>query len=110
MITGFLGIDKAHTHDFYLLPYVTAGTGTHTVDFVTYLVRAGSLFLLTPCGFPCGCLSAMLCSGCTVTKLWLAKPDRFTFACICACWPCPNKLPTHPFPPDGYHPLLLPTQ
>ncbi|GAB3843094.1 helix-turn-helix domain-containing protein [Hymenobacter jeollabukensis] len=48
VIAGFSGIDKAHTHDFYLLLYVTAGTGTHTVDFITYAVHPGSLFLLAP--------------------------------------------------------------
>ncbi|MBT9395108.1 AraC family transcriptional regulator [Hymenobacter sp. NST-14] len=48
LIARFAGIDKAHTHDFYMLLYVRQGTGTHTIDFVTYPVQPGSLFFLAP--------------------------------------------------------------
>jgi AraC-like DNA-binding protein len=37
-----------HTHDFYLVIYVTKGSGTHQIDFHTYQVKPGSLFLLWP--------------------------------------------------------------
>lgn len=47
-IARFASIDKAHTHDFYMLLYVRQGTGTHTIDFVTYPVQPGSLFFLAP--------------------------------------------------------------
>jgi AraC-like DNA-binding protein len=48
LIARFAGIDKPHTHDFYLLLYFRRGTGTHTVDFVTYPVQPGYLFCLAP--------------------------------------------------------------
>lgn len=48
LIASFAGIDKAHTHDFYMLLYIRQGTGTHTIDFVTYLVQPGYLFFLAP--------------------------------------------------------------
>jgi len=48
LIARFAGIDKAHTHDFYMLLYIRQGTGTHTIDFVTYPVQPGYLFFLVP--------------------------------------------------------------
>jgi len=47
-VVRFPHVNVAHAHDFYLLLYITAGTGTHTVDLVTYELRPGSLFFLAP--------------------------------------------------------------
>lgn len=41
-------ITNPHKHDFYLSVLFTKGTGTHEIDFHTYEVTKGSLFLLTP--------------------------------------------------------------
>jgi AraC-like DNA-binding protein len=41
-------VNDPHKHDFYLLLYVTKGGGTHTIDFRTYDVRAGSFFVMMP--------------------------------------------------------------
>jgi AraC family transcriptional activator of pobA len=41
-------VSTPHAHNFYLLLYVTHGRGTHTIDLVTYDLRPGSLFFLTP--------------------------------------------------------------
>ncbi|MCC3152744.1 helix-turn-helix transcriptional regulator [Hymenobacter sp. BT770] len=47
-VVKFPHVNVPHAHDFYLLLYITAGTGTHTVDLVTYKLRPGSLFFLAP--------------------------------------------------------------
>ncbi|SFQ72205.1 AraC family transcriptional regulator [Hymenobacter arizonensis] len=44
----FPHVNVPHAHDFYLLLYITEGTGTHTVDLVTYELRPGSVFFLAP--------------------------------------------------------------
>jgi AraC family transcriptional activator of pobA len=41
-------IEKPHRHDFHLLVVFTKGTGTHVVDFNTYTIIAGSVFVLQP--------------------------------------------------------------
>lgn len=41
-------ISKPHRHDFYLVLYITQGSGEHTIDFVTYPVAPNSFFLMTP--------------------------------------------------------------
>jgi AraC family transcriptional activator of pobA len=41
-------VNEPHKHDFYLILYVTKGSGTHTIDFRTYDVRPGSFFVMTP--------------------------------------------------------------
>jgi AraC family transcriptional activator of pobA len=41
-------ISKPHRHDFYLLLYIRAGNGKHTIDFQNYKVSAGNFFLMTP--------------------------------------------------------------
>lgn len=41
-------ISKPHRHDFYLVLYITQGSGEHTIDFVTYPVVPNSFFLMTP--------------------------------------------------------------
>ncbi|UOG73764.1 AraC family transcriptional regulator [Hymenobacter tibetensis] len=47
-VANFPGVSQPHAHDFYLLLYVTQGHGTHTIDLVSYEVRPGSLFFMTP--------------------------------------------------------------
>jgi AraC family transcriptional activator of pobA len=41
-------ISKPHKHDFYLILYITRGTGQHTIDFTTYEISPGIAFLMTP--------------------------------------------------------------
>jgi AraC family transcriptional activator of pobA len=41
-------VNDPHKHDFYLILYVTRGGGEHTIDFKTYKVSPGSLFVMTP--------------------------------------------------------------
>ncbi|WP_242928937.1 AraC family transcriptional regulator [Pontibacter vulgaris] len=41
-------IQKPHKHDFYILLFITRGTGTHTIDFETYPVKPNTVFFLTP--------------------------------------------------------------
>lgn len=41
-------VSTPHAHSFYLLLYVTHGGGTHTVDLITYELRPGSVFFLSP--------------------------------------------------------------
>ncbi|MBC6990382.1 helix-turn-helix domain-containing protein [Hymenobacter sp. BT491] len=47
-VAKFPGVSVPHAHDFYLLLYVTAGHGQHTIDLVPYELRAGSFFFMTP--------------------------------------------------------------
>ena len=44
----FPGVSAPHTHDFYLLLYITRGSGTHTIDLQDYELRPGALFFLAP--------------------------------------------------------------
>ncbi|GAB3697251.1 helix-turn-helix transcriptional regulator [Spirosoma flavus] len=48
LVQEFHGIDKPHSHTFYLLMWIRQGTGTHTIDFKTYPVRINQLYFLTP--------------------------------------------------------------
>ena len=41
-------IDKPHKHNSYLVVLFTRGTGVHEVDFNSYKVKPGSVFLLNP--------------------------------------------------------------
>jgi AraC-like DNA-binding protein len=41
-------ISRPHNHDFYLLLYITQGSGEHIIDFERYQILAGSFFLMTP--------------------------------------------------------------
>lgn len=41
-------ITKPHKHDFYLLILFTHGRGQHEIDFTTYPIEPGSLFVLKP--------------------------------------------------------------
>tara|TARA_R110000868_G_scaffold94345_4_gene260366 strand:- start:4136 stop:4999 length:864 start_codon:yes stop_codon:yes gene_type:complete len=41
-------VEEPHRHDFYLLVFFTAGSGSHEVDFDKFQVQAGSVFVLQP--------------------------------------------------------------
>lgn len=41
-------VEEPHRHDFYVLVFFTAGSGSHEVDFDRFKVQAGSLFVLQP--------------------------------------------------------------
>ncbi|MDB5261650.1 MAG: AraC family transcriptional regulator [Adhaeribacter sp.] len=41
-------IQKPHKHDFYIILLVTQGTGTHTIDFITYPVNPQTIFFISP--------------------------------------------------------------
>ncbi|MCB2378530.1 AraC family transcriptional regulator [Hymenobacter sp. BT635] len=47
-VQRFPHVNEPHAHDFYLLLYITHGRGTHTIDQISYELRPGSLFFLTP--------------------------------------------------------------
>ncbi|GAB3227323.1 helix-turn-helix transcriptional regulator [Hymenobacter seoulensis] len=47
-VANFPGVSQPHSHDFYLLLYVTHGHGTHTIDLVSYPLQPGTLFFMTP--------------------------------------------------------------
>ena len=47
-VARFPIVSEPHAHDFYLLLYITQGQGSHTIDLITYDLRAGSLFFLVP--------------------------------------------------------------
>ncbi|GAB2569072.1 helix-turn-helix domain-containing protein [Spirosoma areae] len=48
LVQEFTGIDKSHAHTFYLLMWISQGSGTHTIDFRTYPIAAHQLYFLTP--------------------------------------------------------------
>ena len=41
-------VQKPHKHNFYILILITHGSGTHTIDFVTYPVKPQTVFFLSP--------------------------------------------------------------
>lgn len=41
-------INRPHRHNFYILAFFAQGTGTHTIDFVTYTFSPGAVFFLSP--------------------------------------------------------------
>jgi AraC-like DNA-binding protein len=41
-------IQKPHKHSFFILLFITQGSGSHTIDFKEYPVRPGTVFFLTP--------------------------------------------------------------
>jgi len=47
-VARFPHVNLPHAHSFYLLLYFSQGSGTHTVDLVSYELRAGSVFFLAP--------------------------------------------------------------
>jgi len=48
LATSHLHIEKAHKHNFYATFIFTHGTGTHVIDFNSYEVKTGMVFLLYP--------------------------------------------------------------
>jgi AraC family transcriptional regulator, transcriptional activator of pobA len=48
LVEDFPFTNRPHRHDFYDLLIITQGSGTHTIDFVTYEVEPCSIFFLTP--------------------------------------------------------------
>ena len=48
LVDQFAFTNLAHRHDFYDVLIITQGRGIHTIDFVTYEVKPGSVFFLTP--------------------------------------------------------------
>lgn len=46
--TSHLHINKPHKHDFFATVLFTTGSGLHEIDFETFDVRPGSVFLLSP--------------------------------------------------------------
>ena len=44
----FHSISRAHKHDFFLTVIFTAGSGTHEIDFSTFPIKAGSVFMMSP--------------------------------------------------------------
>ena len=42
------GIDNSHAHTFYLVMWISQGSGTHTIDFRTYDITPNQLYFLTP--------------------------------------------------------------
>lgn len=47
------GFVDTHYHDFFELEYILSGSGTYTVDGISYPIEAGQLFFLTPLNFHC---------------------------------------------------------
>lgn len=39
---------QAHKHDFFLVVLFTRGHGTHSIDFTSYEIKAGTVFFLNP--------------------------------------------------------------
>ncbi|WP_461111831.1 helix-turn-helix domain-containing protein [Spirosoma jeollabukense] len=48
LVQEFKGIDKPHSHTFYLVMWISQGSGTHTIDFKTYEINPHQLYFLTP--------------------------------------------------------------
>ena len=48
LVQEFKGIDQPHSHTFYLVMWISRGSGTHTIDFKTYSIRPYQLYFLTP--------------------------------------------------------------
>jgi AraC family transcriptional regulator, transcriptional activator of pobA len=43
-----LFIREPHKHNFYIILFITQGTGTHTIDFKTYEVKPNMVFFMIP--------------------------------------------------------------
>ncbi|GAB3253008.1 helix-turn-helix domain-containing protein [Larkinella harenae] len=48
LVQEFKGIDNPHSHTFYLVMWITSGSGTHTIDFKTHPIAPYQLYFLTP--------------------------------------------------------------
>ncbi|MEZ0484941.1 helix-turn-helix domain-containing protein [Fibrella aquatica] len=46
--TQYQFVHSPHRHDFYMLVFFTKGQGIHTIDFVEYAIRPGSVFFMSP--------------------------------------------------------------
>jgi AraC-like DNA-binding protein len=47
-ITNHHIVTTPHKHDFYLIVFFTAGKGIHDIDFNTYPIKPGSVFVMSP--------------------------------------------------------------
>ncbi|MET0759372.1 MAG: AraC family transcriptional regulator [Flavobacterium sp.] len=47
-LTAHSFIEDPHRHNFYVLVLFTKGTGVHEIDFDTFEINAGSLFIIQP--------------------------------------------------------------
>jgi AraC-like DNA-binding protein len=47
-VARFPHVNTPHAHSFFLLLYVSAGSGTHTIDLITYEMKPGSVFFIAP--------------------------------------------------------------
>jgi AraC family transcriptional regulator, transcriptional activator of pobA len=47
-LEGHQFVNSPHKHSTFIAVIFTAGTGKHSIDFYTYTVKAGSVFLLMP--------------------------------------------------------------
>ena len=41
-------IQRPHKHDFYILIFISQGSGTHTIDFIEYQVKSNMAFCMIP--------------------------------------------------------------
>lgn len=41
-------VQAPHRHDFYFIVLFTKGSGTHIIDFISYDIKPGSLFFMSP--------------------------------------------------------------
>lgn len=48
LVTSHAHTERPHRHDFYVAIVFTKGSGTHTIDFTTYDVKPGSVFVMSP--------------------------------------------------------------
>ena len=48
LVTSHLHIERPHRHNFFATMLFTNGSGTHSIDFKTYDVRPGSVFMMAP--------------------------------------------------------------
>ncbi|NUY81406.1 helix-turn-helix domain-containing protein [Flavobacterium sp. MAH-1] len=48
LVTSHAHIERPHRHDFYVAILFVKGSGTHTIDFTTYDVKPGSVFVMSP--------------------------------------------------------------
>ncbi|MDM1378993.1 helix-turn-helix domain-containing protein [Myroides marinus] len=48
LITNHNHVEKPHRHDFYVCMIFTQGSGTHEIDFHSYEIKPGAIFVLAP--------------------------------------------------------------
>jgi AraC family transcriptional regulator, transcriptional activator of pobA len=69
-------IQKPHKHDFYIVLLITQGTGTHTIDFISYPVNPQTIFFLSP-----GQVHAWELSGNTAGYILFFNPEFYKLTC-----------------------------